>query len=287
MKIGSYRVDLIPVTRFMADGGAAFGVIPRKIWSRAYPHANDDNQIPMMAYALLIRGKDAVVVVDSGCGNKMDAKWRKAVHPEDVNGGLIAQLSARGVQPEDVTHFVYTHLHFDHAGGATVLNSEGKAAPLFPRAKHFIQKSHLEWARKPSEKDRASFTPDNWEPVVAAGLMEILDGNQDLLPGIELRVVNGHTTGLQMVIVHGNYSAGSDASGVAFIADLVPTAAHLPVYYVPAYDNYPLLSIEERRLFLGEAVAKNWVVVLGHDPFTPAMTLKPGPKGFEMDRQFF
>lgn len=281
IKAGAYAVEVVPACHFRLDGGGIFGSVPRVMWEQAYTAPDELNRVPFTGWALLIRGEDCVIVVDAGIGTKLGAK-RDAIHALDhgPRGGLAGELRARNVEPEQVTHFIYTHLHFDHAGGATVLDGEGRAVPLFPRARHFVQRSQLEWARCPSEKDRASYYPDNWEPVAAAGLLEELDGPCELMPGLELRVYHGHTAGLQTVVIRGETEAGGAAwGGFAHACDLMPFAAHLRPAWIPAYDNHPLQALEDRKSFVNEAMAGGWLVMPGHDSLSPPGRIVGGEKG--------
>ncbi len=263
LQIGPYTVELIPLCRFRMDGGGGFGIIPKVLWEKAYPHCDESNRIQMVAYAMLVRGNGITLVADAGLGDKLNEKQRNMFAVDQPERVLPRALAARGIAPEDVTHFVFTHLHFDHAGGATEADASGALHPVFPKAKHLVQTSHFGWANNPSDKDKASFDPQNWEAVNDAGLMRELEGDHSPAPGIELRVVHGHTTGMQMVIVHD----GDD--GLLYSVDLFPTAAHLRPHYVPAFDNHPLASLEEKRVYLEELHGRGWYLAFGHDPYTP------------------
>jgi glyoxylase-like metal-dependent hydrolase (beta-lactamase superfamily II) len=279
-------ITLLAGDWFRLDGGGIFGAVPRVLWSRAYPHHDDRNRLLLAGWSLLVRRADAIILVDAGCGLKMGPKRDDIFGVEAApGGGLAGALRAQGVAPEDVTHFIYTHLHFDHAGGSTVPGAGGAAVPLCPRARHLVQRDHLRWAQHPSEKDAASFQPENWEPVAAQGLMETLDGGGEILPGVELRLLHGHTRALQAVIVHeplpGWTNAGGPAQGVAFVSDLTPTVANAALAYLASYDNHPLTTIEEKKALLGEAYERRWVVVTGHDRYQPFGFVRPTPRGFE------
>ena len=279
MQIGSYTIDLIETCRFALDGGAMFGVVPKNLWAKAYPHVDEQNRIAMAARALLIRGEGKTILVDAGCGHKMGAKLESIYDVDHSEFTLLNGLAAHGVAPQDVTHFIYTHLHFDHAGGSTVLDEKGDVVPLFSEAQHYVQKEHLAWARNPTDKDRASFMPQNWEPVAERELLETLDGDGELFPGIEVRTVNGHTRAMQMVIVR------DDESGLVYPADLTPTAAHIPYPYIMGYDNYPLTTLDEKKTFLPEAYERNWLFCFEHDAFAQGVRLQPGKRGFEIAEQ--
>lgn len=271
---------------FRLDGGGIFGAVPKVLWSRAYPHYDDRNRVLLAGWSLLVRRPDAIILVDAGCGPKMGPKRDDIFGVEAApDGGLAGALRSQGVAPESVTHFIYTHLHFDHAGGSTVASPEGAPVPLCPRARHFVQRDHLAWAQRPSEKDAASFQPENWQPVAEHGLLETLDGPGEILPGIELRLLHGHTRALQAVIVHEPLprwtEAGRPAMGVAFVSDLTPTAANGALAYLASYDNHPLTSVEEKKALLGEAYERRWIVVTGHDRYCPGGFVRPTTRGFE------
>ena len=194
-------------------------------------------------------------------------------------------LAKHGLRPEDVTDFIYTHLHFDHAGGSTQLDAAGQVVPTFPNARHYVQRSQLAWGRNPTDKDRASFMPENWEPVADRGLLEELDGDGELFPAIELRTMHGHTQGMQMVIVQNDSATVDQPAGLVYCADLIPTRAHLPFPYVMGYDNFPLTSLQEKQTFIPEAYERRWLLCFEHDAFTDAVRIAPGKKGFEVEAE--
>ena len=278
MKLGSYRVDLIETGRFALDGGAMFGVVPKNLWAKAYPHVDEQNRIEMTSRALLLRGDDRTILVDAGCGEKLGEKLEAIYAIDRSRPRFLDELARHGVAPEDVTDFVYTHLHFDHAGGSTRIADGGEVVPVFSRARHFVQSDQLAWARSPSDKDRASFMPENWEPVVECGLLETIDGDGEIAAGVEVRVVNGHTRAMQMVIVHGAEAEG----GLIFCADLVPMAPHLAMPYIMGYDNHPLTTLEEKKRIIPEAYERNWLLAFEHDPYTDVVRIGPGRRGFEI-----
>lgn len=279
MKIGQYDVSIIETCRFALDGGAMFGVVPKNLWAKAYPHVDDQNRIAMSARALLIRGGGRTIVVDAGCGTKMGEKLEAIYALDNSVYTLAGGLAECGVRPEDVTDFIYTHLHFDHAGGSTRLDESGAVVPTFPNARHYVQEGQLLWARNPTDKDRASFMPENWEPVAERGLLDTLDGDGELFPGITVRVVNGHTRAMQLVAVEG---ANDGEAGLVYCADLIPTSAHIPFPYIMGYDNFPLTTLEEKQQFLPEAYERRWLLCFEHDAFTDAVRIGTGKRGFEI-----
>lgn len=262
-RIGPYDVELIRLGLFAMDGGTIFGIIPKSLWLRTYPHCDDGNLVRLACYAMLIRGNGITLVADGGIGDKVHEKVRQHYAVDQQEGALPKALAARGIGVEDVTHFVYTHLHFDHAGGATEAGPDGRVRPVFPKAKYYVQAAQLSWANNPSDKDKASYLPENWESVVDGGQMRELEGDTALAPGIDLRVVHGHTAGMMAILIR------DGADGLFWGVDLFPTAANLPPHYVPAADNHPLASLEEKRVCLEECHGNGWILAPGHDPYTP------------------
>lgn len=269
MQIGSWQVDLLGDGEFALDGGAMFGVVPRPLWERTNP-PDAKNRIDMALRCLLLRGHGRVVLVDTGVGGKFDEKGRSIYRIDHSRTDLVRELSSLGVAPGDVTDVVLTHLHFDHAGGATT--AQGLQ---FPGARHYVQKAHLAWALQPSEKDRASFLPENVQPLVDSGRLELLDGPEEILPDVELAVVHGHTPALQAVLVKGEPS-------LFLASDLVPMAPHVRLPYIMAYDVAPLVTLEEKKLWLARAAAEEWLVVFQHDPVVGPRRIRKGPRDFEL-----
>ncbi len=273
MQIGQYKIDIFETGDFALDGGAMFGVVPKPLWSKSY-HAGDElNRIAMTARCLLIRSAERNILVDTGCGDKMHPKMRSIYDLDNSIKSIDLSLVNYGIAADDITDVILTHLHFDHAGGATVMRN-GEAVPTFPNAKYYVQKKHFEWANAPSEKDRASFMPENWMPIVNAGMMEFTDGPGEILNGINAVPLNGHTPAMQMITV------SDEQTTLAFPADLLPTAAHIPLPYIMGYDNYPLTTLEEKKIFLPQMAEEGWLIVFEHDRFTIAGKVVAGEKGF-------
>lgn len=277
MQVGSWQVDFLGDGDFALDGGAMFGVVPRTIWERSNP-PDPRNRIDMALRSLVLRGHGRVVVVDVGVGDKLDEKARSIYRVERATRQLAHELAALGLAPGDVTDVILTHLHFDHAGGATV--REGDSLRLqFPRARHYLQAQQLAWARKPSVKDRASYMPENFEPLAESGRLELLDGPEPILPDLELVPVHGHTPALQAVLVHGD-------PPLFFPSDLVPMASHVRLPFVMGYDNQPLVTLEEKQVWLGRAADEGWRVVFQHDPHLGGATIRRGSRDFELGERF-
>jgi glyoxylase-like metal-dependent hydrolase (beta-lactamase superfamily II) len=271
MRIGPYQLHAIDTGSFALDGGAMFGVVPRTLWAKAIA-PDGSNRIPMAARALLLRGGGKTILIDTGNGGKLNDKLTAIYKIDATRADLLSSLAARGVNPTDVTDVILTHCHFDHAGGGTSL-VDGKVVPTFPRARYHLQREHWLAAQNPTERDRASFFPDDFLPLERAGVLHFTEGEGEILPGITSRVVHGHTAALQCPVI----SDGS--STLLYCADLVPISTHVPLPWIMAYDLRPLVTLEEKRRILGEAVDGGWTLFFEHDPVLPAARLVRTDKG--------
>ena len=266
MILGPWEAKVLNGGQFRLDGGAMFGTVPKAVWQRLLP-ADADNTIPMAANCLLLRGevggRRRTVLVDTGNGGKETEAFMARFHLEgrDV---LERSLAGEGVRPEDVDLVVLTHLHFDHAGGGTRLAPGGNAVPAFPNARYVLQRRDLENARSAGPRERASYLPWNWEPLEAAGLLDIVEGEQELRPGLRVRPAPGHTPGLQMVLVEGG------GRRLVFPADLIPTSRHIQPAWVMGYDLDVVACIEQRIKLLEEITGTDAVLVFEHDRDVPA-----------------
>ena len=271
IRIGAYEIYPVETGTFALDGGAMFGVVPRTLWEKSNP-PDERNRITMAARALLLKGGGRTILVDTGNGGKFNEKLR-AIYRMDASGAdLNSSLARLGVSPGAVTDVILTHLHFDHAGGATAVR-DGEAVPAFPNARYYVQAEHWRAAQSPTERDRASFYPDDFEPLRRAGVLEFTEGEGEILPGISVAVIHGHTAALQCPVV-------SDGRTTLFYcADLVPTSSHVPLAWIMGYDLRPLVTLEEKRRLLGRAVDEGWIMVFEHDPHLPAARLARTEKG--------
>jgi len=265
VKIGSYEVSVLEAERFRLDGGAMFGVVPKTLWSRPHP-PDERNRIQMVTRCLLVRGEGRVVVVDTGMGDDWTVKERDIYAIENGQRSIVAALGEHGVVPDDVTDVVFTHLHFDHVGGAVIRRGE-RHDPTFPRARHHVQSAHLDWALDPTERDRRSFREETFVPLRDAGLLALADGPGEIIPGIAVDPTRGHTIGHQVVRI------GEGEGSVVFCGDLIPTAAHLPTPWVMSYDLQPVLTMQEKEELLAQAADGRWILVMEHDPDHPAVTV--------------
>ncbi|MEZ4387336.1 MAG: MBL fold metallo-hydrolase [Candidatus Krumholzibacteriia bacterium] len=256
MRIGPWTFRLFSDGLIRLDGGAMFGVVPKSLWEKQIP-ADGLNRIPLALRCLFAEGHGRRVLVDTGIGDRWDARQRDRLGMTRRAGELLTQLEEAGVARDSITDVVLTHLHFDHAGGA-VLDSDG-LVPAFPAATYWLQRQQWDWAHRPSERDSASFRPEDYEVLASAGRLELVDGVVEILPGLRLTPVSGHTPGQQITEFH-------TADGVlVFLADLIPTLAHVHLPWVAGYDLNPLITLSEKRQFLSRAAADRYRLVFQHD----------------------
>lgn len=275
MKIGSYQVTPIETGRFGLDGGAMFGVVPKTLWERTNP-PDARNRIPMAARALLLVGEGRTILIDTGNGSKLPEKLASIYNIDSTRFSLLGSLRERGISPDVVTDVILTHLHFDHAGGST--SREGDTIrPTFPNATYHVQRGQWEAALSPTERDRASFMPDDFLPLHERKMLRFVDGEAELFPGIRMMIFHGHTTALQAPVI----SDGSTT--LLFCADLVPLAAHVQLPWIMAYDLRPLVTLEEKRATLSLAIRERWILFFEHDPTTAAARIAQGEKGIVVE----
>ncbi len=281
-QVGGLRCHTLEAGLERLDGGAMFGVVPRPLWSkRVAPDGR--NRIPLALRCLLVEHPDGLVLVDTGVGNKEDPKFVDiyGIENQGLEGAtqLEDALATAGFLPGDVRWVINTHLHFDHAGGNTSMDPELEddprrhVRPTFPNATYVVQQAELEFARRANERTRASYLPPNYEPIAAAGRWRLLNGDADVLPGISVRLTPGHVPYHQCVLVK---DRGETA---AFIADLIPTTAHLPLPWIMGYDLEPLRTLESKRQLLADAVREGWRIVFEHDPVVATAGLVADGKG--------
>lgn len=257
MRVGAYQIEIFSDGIFRLDGGAMFGIVPKTLWSKTKP-ADELNRVAMDMTCLLIRDRDGhVVVVETGAGTKLTEKQR-GIFGIDKPPALLDELARRGVRPEDVTLVVNTHLHFDHAGGNTYRDGERLVA-TFPRAAYAFQR--LEWhdALHVNERTRGSYFADDYAPLEAAGRLELVDGTAEVLPGLWLERVQGHTRATQTVRI------AAEGRTLYFSADFMPDRHHLPLPWIPAFDLFPLDTLEAKRGILPRAADERWIVAFTHD----------------------
>ncbi len=266
MHLGDIEVRHIRSGNFWLDGGAMFGVVPKPLWEKkSAPDAR--NRIRLAASSLLVRASGKNIVIETGNGTIWPAKLRE-IYGIEEGDPLVRNLAAVGVQPGEIDIVINTHLHFDHAGGNTRLN-DGKLVPTFPKARYIVQAGELEHAANPSERDRASYFPEHFQPVAQTGQWQTVSGDAEILPGISVEKIPGHNADIQGVKLAGG------GKSVVFIADLFPTRHHLPLPWIMAYDLYPLQTLETKRKWLQTILRDGSIVVFGHDPEVAAAMLHP------------
>jgi len=259
LDLGDWTLHTLETGHLWLDGGAMFGSVPKPLWSRTNP-PDERNRIRLAMRCALLVGHGRRVLVDVGLGDKPDAKFRDIFRVED-SATLEDSLAALGLGPADITDVVLTHLHFDHAGGATVRTASG-LAPRLPGARWFVQRRNWDNAHAPNPRERASYLSENFDPLREAGVLEFWDGAVSPWPGVQLFTAQGHTRGQQLVRVEGGGNVAY------FVADLIPTAAHVRIPFVMGYDVAAIETMDEKRALLARAAAERAWIVLEHDPDT-------------------
>lgn len=262
MQFGDYRVEIVPDTIFRLDGGAMFGVVPRALWSQVCP-PDEHNRIRLNMNCLFIETATERILIETGIGEKWSAK-QAAMYGIEREMTLAESLKARaGVKPEDITIVVNTHLHFDHAGGNTKLDDEGRAIPAFPNARYYVSREEYEHAEAPHERDRASYLPLNWRAVEQSGQLELKEAHYEVVPGLRMETIAGHSRSMQCPRLT------RDGRTLFGFADLVPTRAHVPLAWIMGYDLYPVETLEAKKRLLPQAAREDWLCLFYHDADAP------------------
>ncbi|MDA0312682.1 MAG: MBL fold metallo-hydrolase [Gemmatimonadetes bacterium] len=263
-QIGAVRIHAIEAGLQWLDGGAMFGVVPKPLWERRIV-ADERNRIPLALRCLLVEAPNALVLIDTGIGNKESAKFHDLYGVE--NAGAPTRLEdgirAAGFSPEDVDIVLSTHLHFDHAGGNTFVSEDGQVKPAFPNARYVVQKGEFDFAHGGNERVRASYLAHNFDPIAEAGLWDFVDGAASVTEGIRVIPTPGHTPFHHSVLVE------SEDSTACFLADVCPTSAHVPLPWIMGYDLEPLVTLESKRGLWTQAREEEWLLVFEHDPAVP------------------
>ena len=263
-QVGSIQIHGIEAGVQQLDGGAMFGVVPKPLWERRIP-PDPRNRIPLALRCLLIEAPNALVLVDTGIGNKYSAKFADIYGVANTGDPTRLEDGIRhaGFDPEDIDIVLNTHLHFDHAGGNTVSDELGQVRPSFPNARYVVQKGELDFAHSQNERIRASYLLENFEPITTAKLWEVVEGPSEVTEGVEVVPTPGHTPHHQSVLIR------SDGDTACFLADVCPTSAHLPLPWIMGYDLEPLVTLESKRMLWQQAREENWLLVFEHDPRVP------------------
>lgn len=264
---------------FKLDGGAMFGVVPKSIWQKSNP-ADDNNMCSWAMRCLLIQDGKRLILVDNGMGNKQDAKFfgYYFLHGED---SLDKSLAAHGFSADDITDVFLTHLHFDHCGGSIKYNSDRtKLEPAFKNATYWCNEKHWQWATHPNAREKASFLKENILPIQESGQMKFVDVNKEFIPGMSIYEANGHTEAMMLPLI--NYKNTT----IAYMADLIPSAGHLPLPYVMGYDVRPLNTLKEKEYILKQAVDHNWTLFFEHDPSIECCSVEQTERGIRLKEHF-
>jgi glyoxylase-like metal-dependent hydrolase (beta-lactamase superfamily II) len=260
--LGAWKVHAIQGGAQALDGGAMFGVVPKPLWERRIP-ADSRNRIPLGMRCLLIEHDVGLVLVDNGAGNKETEKFVEiyGIENRGSDGRTLIEdgIKSLGYRLEDVSLVIDTHLHFDHAGGNTFRDRDGRVLPAFPKARYVVQRGEYEWAKRPNERTAASYFPHNFEPIKERGLFDFVEGDREIVSGIRVLRTPGHTPHHQSVLLE------SEGERAFYPADLVPTSAHLPLPWIMGYDVEPLVTLETKRTYLRRAADEKWLVVFEHD----------------------
>lgn len=273
MYLGDLELHVLNAGHVYLDGGAMFGVIPKPLWEKKFP-ADSRNRIKLSMNCLLVFAGGKNILIETGAGDKFDAKFR------DIYGldgpFLEKELWRYGRALHDIDVVVNTHLHFDHCGGNTRIEKD-KVVPTFQNARYAVQRGEFEHAQHPSERDRASYIPENFMPIKSACKLSLLEGDRNIAPGVELLRVPGHNSHMQCIRLHGG---GKTAF---FLADLVPTSAHLPLPWIMGYDLFPMTTLENKKKWLPELVRHGWIALFAHDPNVPAAHLREHEGRWEVE----
>jgi len=265
ISIGDIRLSFVSGGRLRIDGGNMFGVVPRVLWERESP-PDEQHRISLETNCIIVRSRGSLGLIDTGYGSKASAKQRLNYALEE-GAPLVRNLAAIGIEPTAVDWVILTHLHFDHVGGATYRDASGQLQPTFPRARHFVQRAEWEDATAKIPELAGAYFPDDFSPLEKAGLIELVDGDAEIFPGISTQQTGGHTRGHQIVRFE---SAGQSA---VLLADMCPTAAHLRTFWTMAYDQFPLEVRRKKPAILNDIADHNRVALFSHDPTIRAARL--------------
>ena len=277
MKIGKYDLYSVETSEFGLDGGAMFGIIPKPVWEKKVS-ADELNRVNMVTRSLLLVSDEKKILIDTGNGTKWEEKYKQIYDINTDQYNIEKSLGKYGFSSEQITDVICTHMHFDHIGGNTKIKS-GEVVPTFPNAKYWISQENWKLANHPSQKDAGSFIEHDWKVLAENQMIEIIDGREPFIEGIETFVTHGHTPGLLHPIV-------SDGSNKLFYgADIFPMAAHIPIPWVMAYDVQPVVTMEEKQKLLQKMDCEDWILFFEHDPHIQACTVHKGEKHYKLNKE--
>jgi glyoxylase-like metal-dependent hydrolase (beta-lactamase superfamily II) len=282
----------INLGNFKLDGGAMFGVVPKSIWNKLNP-ADENNMCSWALRSLLIEEDNRLILIDTGMGDKQDARFfgHYFLHGNDT---LDSSLAKHGFTKDDITDVVLTHLHFDHCGGS-IIRVDDQLVPAFKNATYWSNEKHWQWATNPNEREKASFLKENILPIKESGQLKMVDINNvpndgnlqsiniqpsGILEKLSFVIVNGHTTSMMLPVIKWNERS------IIYMADLLPSSAHIPLPYVMAYDMFPLITLEEKKMFLQWALENDGILFFEHDPENECCNLQLTEKGIRPKEYF-
>ena len=268
------KLSIIDTGLFKLDGGAMFGVIPKVMWEKINP-PDEHNLCTWAMRCLLIDTGDRRILIDTGMGEKQNAKFRSHFHPHG-EATMLGSLQQKGYAAEDVTDVVLTHMHFDHVGGAVRYDDEQNLVPTFPKATYWSNEKHFNWAISPNPREAASFLKENILPLQEAGVLQFIPDSEDdveWIDGIKFRFVYGHTEAMMLPIIE------HEGKTLVHCADVIPSTGHIGLPYIMSYDLRALSTLEEKTRLLEEALAPDFYLFLGHDPQIGCVTVKRNDRG--------
>ena len=267
MKFGSYELDIVSDGRIWLDGGAMFGVVPKPLWSRII-EVDEMNRVPLDTSCLLVRGSGANVLIETGIGDHYTEKQHK-IYKFDFSDRLLENLGKLNVKPEDIDQVIQTHLHFDHAGSLLERSKSGNYGLVFPNAEVVVQKGEWETAFNPDIRSKPSyFPPEFYQTLMKETKVRLVEGSTELMPGISLKQMGGHTLHHQGVEI----SQGDEK--VVYVGDFIPMTRHINIAYSMGFDVEPIRTAEDKNSFLPQAAEGNWILVFVHDPDTPCARVR-------------
>jgi glyoxylase-like metal-dependent hydrolase (beta-lactamase superfamily II) len=264
---------------FMLDGGAMFGVVPKSMWNKLNP-SDENNLCPWAMRSLLVQDNNRLILIDNGIGDKQDAKFlgHYHLHGDDT---LDSSLAKAGFHRDDITDVFLTHLHFDHCGGS-IERKDGKLIPAFKNATYWSNLRHWEWATKPNDREKASFLKENILPIQESGQLKFVEPTDGIsfTENFSVRFVHGHTEAMMLPQI--KYKGQT----IVYMADLLPSVAHIPVPFIMAYDMFPLTTLQEKKSFLTEAVENNYILYFEHDRQHECCSLQSTERGVRQKETF-
>ncbi len=258
MNLADFELTAVSDGLYRLDGGAFFGIIPKSMWSKKVK-ADENNLVPVGLNSILVRTGKQTILIETGIGNKLSEKMQR-IYGQPAK--LLENLSAARISPEEIDIVINSHLHFDHCGWNTI-RQDGKVVATFPKAKYYAPEGEWRHGHKPLERDAISYIGENYDPLVESGQMKLLRGDQEIVPGVSVKVFPGHTETMQAIILQ---SGGKTA---CYISDLIPTTAHLDLTWGMAFDLFPVQTIESKKKYYARAIPEKWLTMFTHDPLVP------------------